>query len=154
MVTRDVDQAGGSGNTSPVRNALLSRPVVWGVIWGFINAAAPVAVWWLPAATVLAMTIPLIAAVYIGFAVSDGRPKVIAIETCVAGAFFFLAAVAVNSVWLLPVLFIGHGVKDLWQHRTRFVQGTRWWPPFCATVDFVVAAVLFVEIAAGVQLHG
>ncbi|MDQ1671610.1 MAG: hypothetical protein QOC98_172, partial [Frankiaceae bacterium] len=141
MVTRDVDQAGGSGNTSPVRNALLSRPVVWGVIWGFINAAAPVAVWWLPAATVLAMTIPLIAAVYIGFAVSDGRPKVIAIETCVAGAFFFLAAVAVNSVWLLPVLFIGHGVKDLWQHRTRFVRGTRWWPPFCATVDFVVAAV-------------
>jgi hypothetical protein len=60
----------------------------------------------------------------------------------------------VNSVWLLPVLFIGHGAKDLWQHRTQFVRGTRWWPPFCAAVDFVVAVVLFVEIGAGVQLHG
>ena len=154
MVTRIVEQAGGSAGVSPVRSSSLSRPVVWGVIWGFINVAAPVAVWWLPAATVLALTIPLIAAVYIGFAVADGRPKVIAVESCVAGAFLILAAVAVNSVWLLPVLFVGHGAKDLLQHRTQFVRGTRWWPPFCAAVDFVAAAVLFVEMAAGLQLHG
>ena len=153
MVTRAVEQAGGSAGESPVRSSLLSRPVVWGVIWGFINVAAPVAVWWLPAATVLALTIPLIAAVYIGFAVSDGRPKVIVVETCVAGAFFILAAVAVNSVWLLPVLFIGHGAKDLWQHRTQFVRGTRWWPPFCLAVDWVVAVILLGEIAGGVGLY-
>jgi hypothetical protein len=29
----------------------------------------------------------LIASVYIGFAVADGRPKVIAVESAVAGAF-------------------------------------------------------------------
>jgi hypothetical protein len=133
---------------------LLSRPVFWGVIWGFINVAAPVVLWWLPAATALALTIPLIAGVYIGFAVADGRPKVIAVESCVAGVFLVLAAVSVQSVWLLPVAFFAHGVKDSWQQRTQFVRGTRWWPPFCAAVDFVVALVLVVEIAAGVQLHG
>jgi hypothetical protein len=33
----------------------------------------------------------------------------------------------------------GHGLKDLWQHRTHFVANTRWWPPFCMVVDWVVA---------------
>jgi len=155
MVLRTPSHAGGPRKGVPVGTSrALSRPVVWGVIWGCINAAAPVAVWWLPAATVLALTIALIPGIYIGFAASDGRPKVIAVESCVAGAFLILAAVAVNSAWLLPVVFFGHGAKDLWQQRTQFVRGTRWWPPFCAAVDWVVAAVLVVEIAAGVQLHG
>jgi hypothetical protein len=39
------------------------------------------------------------------------------------------------------------------QHRTRFVANTRWWPPFCAAVDFVVALILAVAIARGVQFH-
>jgi hypothetical protein len=154
MATRTAEPADGTGDAQTVRRLLLSAPVLWGVVWGLLNAAAPIVVWWLPDATVLAMTIPLIAAIYIGFAVADGRPEVIAVEAAVVGAFLFLAAVAVDNVWLLPVLFLAHGLKDLWQHRTRFVRGTRWWPPFCATVDVVVAAVLFVEIAAGVHLHG
>ncbi len=37
------------------------------------------------------MSIALIATVYIGFAVADGRPAVIAVETTVAGAFVLLA---------------------------------------------------------------
>ena len=36
---------------------------------------------------------------------------------------------------------VGHGLKDLWQHCTHFVANTRWWPPFCMVVDFVVAAI-------------
>ena len=132
----------------------LRLPVSWGLVWGAINAAVPLAVWWLPAATVHALIIALIAAVYIGFAVGDGRPRVIAVECVVAGAFVVLAATAVtSSVWLLVVAYAGHGAKDLWQHRTHFVRGTRWWPPFCLAVDWFVAAVLIVEIAAGVGLH-
>jgi hypothetical protein len=42
-----------------------------------------------------------------------------------------------------------HGLKDLWQHRTQFVANTRWWPPFCATVDFVAAALIAVALTAG-----
>ncbi len=30
---------------------------------------------------------------------------------------------------------------------------TRWWPPFCAAVDFLVAAILAVELAAGMSFH-
>src|SRR5664279_2237569 len=55
-------------------------PLIWGVIWGVIQAAVPLGFWWLDAATVYALSIVLIAAVYIGFAVADGRPTVIAVE--------------------------------------------------------------------------
>jgi len=42
---------------------------------------------------------------------------------------------------------------DPWQHRTQFVANTRWWPPFCMAVDFVVATVIVVEIAAGLHFR-
>jgi hypothetical protein len=41
----------------------------------------------------------------------------------------------------------------MWQHRTHFVANTRWWPPFCMVVDFVVATVIAVEILVGVSFH-
>jgi hypothetical protein len=93
----------------------------------------------------------VIAAIYIGFAVADGRPAVIAVETTVAALFVVVAALAVTGpAWLLVIGLAGHGAKDLWQHRSGFVAGTRWWPPFCAVVDFTVAPVLAVLILAGV----
>ena len=128
--------------------------VLWGCAFGVINAAAPLAFWWLDPSAALAMTVALIAAIYIGFAVADGRPPVIAVETTVASAFVLLAAIAVTgSPWLLVAAFIGHGLKDLWQERTHYVRNTRWWPPFCATVDWVVAAILATEIMLGVGFH-
>jgi hypothetical protein len=130
-------------------------PVIWGVVWGLIQAAAPLGFWWLDAATVYGMSIALIATVYIGFAVSDGRPAVIAVETLVAGAFVLLAAMGVTgSGWLIVVGFVGHGLKDLWQHRSQFVANTRWWPPFCMTIDFVAAAIIAVGIVSGASFHG
>jgi hypothetical protein len=96
----------------------------------------------------------LIASVYIGFAVADGRPRVIAVESAVAGAFVLVAAAAITGTpWLLVVGLVGHGFKDLWQHRTQFVAGTRWWPPFCLVVDFVAAAIIAVEIVLGVDFR-
>jgi hypothetical protein len=130
----------------------ISRPaVLWGVVVGVIQAATPLGFWWLPSATIYALGLAAIAAIYVGFAVADGRPKVIAVETTVAFTFVLIAAVAVTGTpWLLVVGLAGHGLKDAWQHRTHFVSTTRWWPPFCMTVDFVVAAIIAVEIAAGV----
>ena len=94
----------------------------------------------------------MIASVYIGFAVADGRPKVIAVESGVTFGFVVVAAAAVTgSPWLLVAGLAGHGLKDLWQHRPHFVANTRWWPPFCMVVDWVVAAIIAVEIAAGVH---
>ena len=127
---------------------------MWGVLVGSIQAASPLAVRWLEPATVHALYVTFIAAVYIGFAVADGRPKVIAVESAIAAAFVVVAAAGVTgSAWLLVVGYAAHGLKDLWQQRTQYVAGTRWWPPFCATIDLLIAAILTVEIAAGVALH-
>jgi hypothetical protein len=128
----------------------LRAPVLWGVAVGVAQAATPLAFWWLDTATVYALGLAVIAAVYIGFAVADGRPRIIAAESSVAFAFVVVAAAAVTeSPWLLVAGLAGHGLKDLWQHRTHFVANTRWWPPFCMVVDWVVAAIIAVEIAAG-----
>jgi hypothetical protein len=128
--------------------------VLWGVVVGVLQAASPLAFWWLDPATVYALGLAVIAAVYIGFAVADGRASVIVVESCVAAVFVVLAAAGVTgSAWLLVLGFIGHGLKDLWQHRSHYVAGTRWWPPFCLIVDGVVAAVMVVLIIAGVHFH-
>jgi hypothetical protein len=60
---------------------------VWGFVFGGIQAASPLAFRWLDAGTVYALGLVLIASVYIGFAVADGRPAVIAVESTVAGVF-------------------------------------------------------------------
>jgi hypothetical protein len=136
------------------RSPGLRTPLMWGVIVGVLQAASPLAFWWLDTPVVYALGLAVIAAVYIGFAVADGRAFVIAVESAVATAFVVVAAAAITgSPWLLVVGLAGHGVKDLWQHRRQFVANTRWWPPFCLVVDFVVAAIIAVEIVAGVQFH-
>ena len=129
-------------------------PLVAGAVVGVAKAATPFAFWWLPPATVYALGLVLIAAVYIGFSVADGRWMVIAAEVAVATVFVVVAAAAVTGpAWLLVVGLTGHGLKDLWQHRTQFVTGTRWWPPFCAAVDFVVAAILAIALTAGANVR-
>jgi hypothetical protein len=135
-------------------NRQLRGPVIWGIVWGGIQAASPLVLWWLDPATVYALGLALIASVYIGFAVADGRWLVIAVESNVAAIFVIVAAAAITqSPWLLVVGFVGHGLKDLWQHRSHFVANTRWWPPFCLVIDWVVAAIIAVEIVAGVSFH-
>jgi hypothetical protein len=132
----------------------LRAPILWGIGFGVIQAASPLGFGWLEPATVYALGLVLIASVYIGFAVADGRPIVVAVEISVAGLFVIVAAAAVTGPeWLLVVGLAGHGLKDLWQHRRRFVANTRWWPPFCAAVDFVAAAIIAFEIAGGFNFH-
>jgi hypothetical protein len=130
-------------------------PVIGGAATGILQAMSPLAFWWLAPKTVYALGIAIIAAIYIGFSVADGRWHVIAIESIVAGSFVVVAAMSVNgSAWLLVLGLAGHGLKDLWQHRTHFVRNTRWWPPFCATVDFVAAGILAGALLTGVSFHG
>src|SRR4051794_13218381 len=58
--------------------------VGWGLVVGLANAALPVPIWWLDPSTVHAIAITFIAAIYIGFAVADGRPRVVVVEAGVA----------------------------------------------------------------------
>ena len=139
---------------NPLAGRSLRAPVLWGVVWGAIQAASPLGFWWLAPATVYALSLTLIAAVYIGFAVADGRPTVIAVEAGIAAVFVVVGAAGVTGpAWLLVAGLTGHGVKDLWQHRRHFVANTRWWPPFCLVVDWVAAAILVVLIKVGVPFH-
>jgi hypothetical protein len=134
--------------------ASLRVPILWGFAFGAMQAASPLVFAWLEPATVQALLLSFIAAVYVGFAVADGRSRVIAIECVTAALFVVLAAASVTATaWLLVVGYAGHGLKDSWQERHQFVANTRWWPPFCACVGWVLAVVLMVEIATGVNLH-
>jgi len=139
-----------AATAAPVVDHSLRAPVVWGAVFGVLQAASPLAFPWLDAGTVHALGLALIASIYIGFAVADGRRHVLAVEVAVASVFVLVAAAAVTvSPWLIVAGLTVHGLKDAWQHRTSFVRGTRWWPPFCAAVDWVAAALLAVALLTG-----
>src|SRR3954465_238661 len=95
--------------------------MLWGIAVGLVQAATPLLIWWLDPATVYAIGLVVIAPIYVGLAVADGRAKVIAVESGVAFAFVVVAAAAVTgSPWLLVAGMAGHGLKDLWpQARAR-----------------------------------
>ncbi|MHB8060618.1 MAG: hypothetical protein ACYDHO_07290 [Gaiellaceae bacterium] len=131
--------------------AHLRTPMLWGLVVGVLQAASPLAFWWLDTSFVYAIGLVIIAPVYIGLAVADGRRRVVAVESSVATVFVVVAAVAITgSPWLLVIGLVGHGLKDLWQHRTHYVTNTRWWPPFCLVVDGIAALIIAIEIVAGV----
>ena len=131
-----------------------SKPILWGIGVGLFQAFSPVWFWWLAPTLVWSLALVAIASVYVGFAVADGRPRVLAVEVGVTFAFVILAAITiVASPWLSVIALVAHGLKDLWQHRTQFVANTRWWPPFCLVVDFVAGAVIAVLLLTGVRLH-
>ncbi len=142
-----VDDSVPVNGRQPIRSAIL-----WGIVFGVIQAAAPLAMRWIDPAAVYGLSLVLIASVYVGFAVADGRPGVIAVESCVAAIFVLVASVAVGGpTWLIVIGLAGHGLKDLWQHRHQYVAGTRWWPPFCCAVDLVAAGLIALEILGGSQ---
>ena len=126
------------------------KPIIWGVGVGIFQAFSPLAFFWLQPVVVWSLGLAIIAAVYIGLAVSDGRPAVVATEVGVTTAFVIVAALAIKSApWLAVIGIAAHGVKDAWQHHTQFVANTRWWPPFCLVVDVVASGIIAVLLLTG-----
>jgi hypothetical protein len=58
---------------APHAKRSLRAPVLWGFAFGAIQAASPLGFAWLEPATVYALLLGVIAAVYVGFAVAAGR---------------------------------------------------------------------------------
>src|SRR3954451_1479671 len=83
-----------SRQAAPASRSAPRAPVLWGIVVGLLQAATPLAFWWLASATVYALGLIVIASVYVGFAVADGRPKVIAVESSVNSAFVIVAGAA------------------------------------------------------------
>jgi hypothetical protein len=69
--------------TATTHASTTTRALRWGVAFGVAQAAVAMAFWWLEPSTVHALMVTLIAAVYIGFAVADGRTNVIMVESAV-----------------------------------------------------------------------
>jgi hypothetical protein len=77
-----------------------------------LQAASPLAFWWLDPATVYALGLAVIASVHIGFAVADGRVRIIVVECGVAMVFVAVAAAGITGpAWLLAFGLAAHGVK-------------------------------------------
>lgn len=85
-----------------------------------------------------------IGAVYVGFALADGRTSMLLLES--SGSLIFLALATVGSSfnpYFLVAGYIGHGLWDLSHHRSR-VPGdyAEWYIPFCTAYDWVVGGYL------------
>jgi len=91
-----------------------------------------------------AVLLSAIAAVYVGFAIADGRARFLAIQGAGVLAFGALAVagLALHAGFLAAGYGL-HGVWDLLHHRSE-VPGRQapWYVPLCLAYDWVVAAYL------------
>lgn len=97
-----------------------------------------------------ALLLAFIAAVYLGFALVDGRRKQLMIEIIF---IVFILTLTALGLWVSPYFFVAgyfaHGAWDIIHHpkgiQTKLVQ---WWPPFCLVYDWIIAVFLVLWLAA------
>ena len=90
-----------------------------------------------------ALMLAAIGAIYVGFALRDGRTRAMATEVIVAALFFAAAAMGLTvDPWVIPVACFVHGLWDAAHHRHVDTAMPRWYIPFCALYDWVFAAGL------------
>jgi Family of unknown function (DUF6010) len=124
---------------------MLVRAIVVGVICGALTALLGWSSWIPDPVAFHTVALAVIGAIYLGFALSDGRISIVILELAVGTLFVVLALL---GLWLAPMFIaIGlvlHGIWDL-SHRPGGVKTKipAWYPPFCAAYDFVFAGVFF-----------
>jgi hypothetical protein len=92
-----------------------------------------------------AITLVLIAGVYVGYAFQDGRSKTILVELSGAAAFAGAAWLGLNGYpMVIVVALAAHGFWDLLHRNLITTDVPRWYIPFCAMFDWVMAAGLFL----------
>src|SRR5215471_2567676 len=122
---------------------MLARALIIGIAGGGLNAWIAWSHFIPDPLAFHSVSLAMIAAIYLGFAFSDGRPSIVILELCVGTVFIVLALL---GLWLAPIFIaaglILHGFWDL-AHRPSVVTTKlpRWYPPFCAAYDFVLAGV-------------
>jgi TRAP-type C4-dicarboxylate transport system permease small subunit len=96
------------------------------------------------------ITLAIIAAIYIGFALAERDARNLGIEVVFAVMIIAVVFVGLSGsrYWIAGGL-AAHGAWDLLHHPRHHVIGTeelpRWYPPACLVVDFPLAA--FVALA-------
>jgi hypothetical protein len=90
-----------------------------------------------------ALMLAAIGAIYIGFALRDGRTHAMTREIIVATLFLATAAIGLTvNPWAIPAGYLAHGVWDAAHHRHVDTAMPRWYIPFCALYDWVFAVGL------------
>ena len=88
-----------------------------------------------------------VGAVYLGFAVADGRTSAIAIQSVSLVAFLLVAYIGIteDSKALIGAGWVAHAFWDALHHEHHGpTEVQTWYPPFCATADFAVGIPLIV----------
>jgi hypothetical protein len=98
----------------------------------------------------LAILLGMIASVYLGFALQDGRVRPFQIEY--VGMILFAAvatvALAEESAVLLALGYFGHGIWDAIHHPRTVDTAMPWWyVPLCLSFDAVVGVYVLIRFA-------
>ena len=122
--------------------------LVAGAILGGITLIIPTLLSRDSAFGLLAILLGMIASVYLGYALGDGRLRVFQAEYVGMVAFAALATIALarGSAVLLALGYLTHGLWDLLHHRRGIdTRMPRWYVPFCLSYDAVVAVYVLVR---------
>ncbi len=122
------------------------------VLAAFFAAASMAWLWITPVAerrTAEGITLAIIAAIYIGFALAERHAGNLLIEVVFAVAVIAIVFVGLaHSPYWLAAGLTAHGVWDLLHRHGHHVLGTRevprWYPPACLVYDFPLA--IFVAL--------
>lgn len=124
---------------------ILSRlPVRSGIVFGIVPL--PIHLFLAPELSyqLASITLVLIAGIYVGYAFKDGRVQSIIIELPTALLFSAAAWIGINGYPSFIIVALAlHGLWDLLHHNLIDTEIPRWYIPFCAVVDWVMAASLF-----------
>ena len=120
-----------------------ARPLLSGGILGIASLPAYLMLQHVNSILLAALILVLIAGVYLGYAFSDGRWKIIATEGVVASVFLGAAFIGVSGwQWAIPIAFALHGLWDAAHHSRVGTIMPHWYIPFCAVYDWATAAGL------------
>jgi hypothetical protein len=96
----------------------------------------------------LAILLGMIASVYLGYALADGRLRTFQVEYVGMVVFAALATIALarHSAALLAMGYFAHGLWDLLHHRRNVDTRMPWWyVPLCLGYDTVVAIYVLIR---------
>jgi hypothetical protein len=122
--------------------------LVAGVIFAGVTLVIPSLLSRDTAFGLLAILLGMIASVYLGYALADGRLRAFQVEYVGMVVFAALATIALarGSAVLLALGYFGHGLWDLIHHRRGVDTRMPWWyVPLCLSYDAVVAIYVLVR---------
>ena len=122
--------------------------LVAGVIFGGVSLIIPSLLAHDTAFGLLAILLGMIASVYLGYALNDGRLRTFQVEYVGMVIFAALATIALarHSALLLALGYLSHGLWDLLHHRRNVDTRMPWWyVPLCLGYDTVVAIYVLIR---------